>query len=89
MTNEMNKIIDYLKKKGCSKIVLFGSYAESGMKGGNDIDVAIRGMNGADFWTAVAELPVIAGQRVDLVDLDDIPSAFRKSIEQNGITMYG
>jgi len=27
-------------------------------------------------------------ERVDLVDLDDLPSNFRKSIEKDGIVLY-
>ena len=81
-------IVLYLKEKGCSKILLFGSLAEGNNNIKSDIDIAVSGITTKNFFSAIAQLPAIVKQRVDLVDLDDLPSNFRKSIEKDGIVFY-
>jgi predicted nucleotidyltransferase len=84
----LTEITSYLKDKGCRKIVLFGSYAEGDSSKHSDIDIAIKGMSSEDFFKAVARLSYIVKKQVDLVDLDDIQSSFRNSIEKEGKVLY-
>lgn len=89
INEKIERIVNYLKEKGCSKILLFGSIAEGKYIRNSDIDIAVSGMNTKDFLRAIANLPLIAKQQVDLVDLDDLPLKFRKSIEVSGVILYG
>ena len=81
-------IVIYLKEKGCSKIILFGSLIDGRMNVKSDIDIAVSGITSKNYFTAIAKLPTLVKQRVDLVDLDDLPLNFRKSIEKDGIVLY-
>lgn len=85
---KLEKIVDYLKRNGCSKILLFGSFAEGNIHPNSDIDIAVSGMNAKAFFKAIAKLPIIIKQSIDLVDFDDLPPKFQKSIERTGITLY-
>jgi len=87
--HKLETIVAYLAKKGCKKIMLFGSYAEETFREDSDIDIAVTGMSGKDFFTAIASLPMLVQHKVDLVDLDDLPEAFRKIVEEKGVTIYG
>ena len=86
---KIERIVNYLKEKGCSRILLFDSIAEGKYIRNSDIDIAVSGMSTKDFLSAFAILPLIAKQQVDLVDLDDLPLKFRKSIEATGVILYG
>ncbi len=85
---KLKKIVDYLKDEGCSKILLFGSFAEGTNQPHSDIDIAVCGIPGKVFFKAVAVLPYLVKHRIDLVDLDDLPPGYQKSIEQNGVILY-
>jgi predicted nucleotidyltransferase len=85
---KLDKIVDYLKGGGCSKIYLFGSFAEGRGKTNSDIDIAVCGISNKEFFKAVATLPFIVKHRVDLVDFDDLPSNYQESIESNGVLLY-
>ena len=86
---KLEKIIDYLKKTSCSKILLFGSFAEGDIHENSDIDIAVSGMNTEDFFNAIAKLPIIIKQKIDIVDFDDLPLRFQKCIEKSGKILYG
>jgi len=88
LKTKLDMIVIYLKEKGCSKIVLFGSLVDGNTNVKSDIDIAVSGITTKNYFTAIAKLPTIVKQRVDLVDLDDLPSNFRKSIEKDGIVLY-
>jgi predicted nucleotidyltransferase len=85
---KLNKIVDYLKASGCSRIVLFGSHAEGTDYPDSDIDIAVCGIPNTEFFKAVAMLPLLVRHRVDLVDFDDLPPKFQKTIEKNGVLLY-
>ncbi len=85
---KLNKIVDYLKAGGCSKVYLFGSFAEGITNPNSDIDIAVSGIPNKEFFRAVAVLPLIAKHRVDLVDFDELHPKFQKSIETDGVLLY-
>lgn len=86
---KIDKIVEYLRAGGCSRIFLFGSLAEGGYKPNSDIDIAVSGISSKEFFKAIARLPLIVKHRVDLVDFDDLPLKFQKSIKNNGVLLYG
>jgi predicted nucleotidyltransferase len=88
MKLKVDKIVDYLKTCGSSRIVLFGSFAEGTNGAHSDIDIAVGGISGKEFFTAVASLPYLVKHRVDLVDFDALPPKYREMIEQNGVLLY-
>lgn len=60
INEKIEQIVDYLSKKGCSRILLFGSFAEGNHNINSDIDIAVNGMNAKDFMMAVAKLALMA-----------------------------
>jgi predicted nucleotidyltransferase len=83
------KIVEYLRAEGCSLIMLFGSFAEGVSHPHSDIDIAVSGISSKNFFRAIADLPHLVKHRVDLVDIDDLPLGYKKSIKQNGVILYG
>jgi len=59
INEKIERIVNYLKEKGCSRIFLFGSIAEGKYIRNSDIDIAVSGMNTKDFLRAVANLPLV------------------------------
>lgn len=85
---KLDKIVDYLKNIGCSKVLLFGSYAEGSIHENSDIDIAVSGISTLDFFKAIAKLPLLINNPIDLVDFNDLPSQFQNSIQKDGIILY-
>jgi predicted nucleotidyltransferase len=85
----LQKVVEYLKKKGCRRVMVFGSFAHGEPTADSDLDIAVTGLSGRAFFEAVAMLPLIANRRVDLVDIDDVPRSFRETIERTGEPLYG
>ena len=88
INDSIEKIIDYLKNKGCTKIVLFGSVSEGEATKDSDIDLAVEGIVPRAFFTAIVDLPLITGRVVDLIDLNDLPLNIRNEILENGRVIY-
>lgn len=72
------------------RIILFGSSVSVECWDGvrSDIDLAIAGMHGADYWQIwkLAE-EMLSGLKVDLVDLEMATTSFRKVVESTGIKL--
>lgn len=69
--------------------MLFGSLAHAAWYSPeSDVDLAVEGIGGTDFWRAWAEIEqVIGGRRVDLVDLATAPESLRQAIARHGIEL--
>lgn len=85
---KLDKIVEYLRREGCSMIMLFGSFAGGVSNPHSDIDIAVSGISGKNFFRAIADLPYLVKHRVDLVDIDDLPAGYKESIKQNGVVLY-
>jgi len=85
---KLDKIVEYLRASGCSKILLYGSLAEGVSNTNSDIDIAVSGLSSKEFFKAVAVLPFLIKHRVDLADFGELPKKFRQSIEKNGVVLY-
>jgi predicted nucleotidyltransferase len=85
---KLDKIVEYLKADGCSKIFLFGSLAEGENNVNSDIDISVSGLSSKKFLKAVALLPYLIKYKVDLVDFTELPPKYQQSIEKNGIVLY-
>ncbi len=88
MKLKLKKIVNYLKKKNVDKIILFGSIAEGDYTERSDIDIAVSGLSTRDYFTAIAELPLIVRHSIDLVDLKDLTENFKELIGEDSIILY-
>lgn len=78
------------KRYPAVSVYLFGSLVRADLWRGSDsdIDLAIAGMHGADYWQIwkLAE-EMLPGFEIDLVDLDMATSSFREAVEGSGVKL--
>ena len=74
---------------GARRVVLFGSLAHAAWYSPeSDVDLAVEGIVGADYWRAWAEIErVIGDRRIDLVDLATASESLRQAIARHGIEL--
>ncbi len=70
------------------RIVLFGSVLiEGAFHQHSDIDLAVSGLNGEDFYRALGTLTMESQFEIDLKPLDELAGPFRRNAEQ-GMVLY-
>ena len=77
-----------LHAHGASRVWLFGSLArgrEPDFR--SDIDLAVEGLPGDQYFRLVSELHSLLGLPVDLVELERAPAALRDRILQEGVEL--
>ncbi|HEY3233164.1 MAG TPA: nucleotidyltransferase domain-containing protein [Polyangiaceae bacterium] len=75
---------------GVRRVVLTGSLARGDFAAGSDIDLAVLGLNDADFFRAGAELEREAeGLQVDLVPIESATGVYHEALRKEGILLYG
>jgi predicted nucleotidyltransferase len=84
---EKLKIINLAQKYKPSSVYLFGSSLDEN-RSANDIDLGVKGMNPKLFFRFYGELIQSLSKPVDLVDLSK-KSRFNKTVEKNGVKIYG
>lgn len=67
LASAANLLIDM----GASEVFVFGSAAKNALRPGSDIDLAVRGLPAAQYFSAASKTADLLGRPVDLVDLDD------------------
>jgi predicted nucleotidyltransferase len=60
-----------LRRMGASEVFVFGSATKNRLRPDSDVDMAVRGLPAAVYFSAVAKTSALLGRPVDLVDLDD------------------
>lgn len=81
-------ILEFGKKNGVQKIVLFGSRARGTNTERSDIDLAVSGGDLEGFYWDIKE-KVHSLLMFDVVNLDEgISEELRGEIERDGVTMY-
>ena len=80
------KLLAIAKKYNVSKLYLFGSHLDSNL--GNDIDLAVEGVSGSEYFKFYSELIFNLSKPVDLIDLRK-KSLFNKTIIDEGKLLYG
>ncbi len=81
------KTIEHIARKYHAKrVLLFGS-SLSPERESRDIDIAVEGVEGKDFFTFYGELLCALSKPVDIVDLST-KSRFAKLIHREGIPLY-
>lgn len=74
---------------GARRVVLFGSLAhEAWFTPGSDVDLAVEGLAGDDYWQAWRVVEEIIGDRsVDLIDIETSGESLRRSIRDYGVEL--
>ncbi|MCG2711320.1 MAG: nucleotidyltransferase domain-containing protein [Candidatus Omnitrophica bacterium] len=82
------KIIKELSKKYHVKLVLlFGSSLDPAREG-QDIDLAVDGIDPRKFFKYYGDLMLSLSKPVDLIDLSE-PSKFVSLVKKEGVPIYG
>src|SRR5438874_2114145 len=71
------------------RVVLFGSLRRGELYRGSDLDLAIEGLDPADYWRALDRVTVAAGISVDLVPIDEARPSVRARIDEDGEPLHG
>ena len=82
---EKNTIKEISEKYHAKRVLLFGS---SIADNGNDIDLAIEGVEPKDFYSLYADLMFSLAKPVDVIDMSGT-SKFIKLIQKEGVLIYG
>ena len=87
ITDTDKKVIEKLARKYHAKrVVLFGS-SLSPSREYRDIDIAVEGIEGKDFYTFYGELLFALSKPVDVIDLSK-KTRFAELILREGISLY-
>jgi len=83
---DLNTIRTYARKFNLSSVILFGS----SLKGDdfNDIDLGVKGLDPALFFSFYGQLMLHLSTNVDVVDLTQ-ENAFNRIVESEGVEIYG
>jgi len=84
---DKTKIVEISKKYGISRVFLFGSSLNDSTEA-NDIDVAVEGLRGVNFFKFYGELIFSLSKPVDVVDLTN-KSKINDIIYSEGLQLYG
>ena len=60
-----------LCRMGATHVFVFGSATKDRLRPDSDIDIAVRGLPPALYFSAISKASDLLGRPVDLVDLDD------------------
>ena len=82
---DKKRIQEISKKYNVKRVLLFGSSISTN---GNDIDLAVEGVNPREFYHFYADLIFSLSKPVDLVDLSGT-TKFIQMIQQEGVLLYG
>ena len=72
-----------------TKVYLFGSLSREGLSGTiPDIDLAVDGLDGRQYWKAFCALTNATTFHVDLVCLEDCSERLKNTIISEGLLLY-
>ncbi len=72
---------------GARRVVLFGSFARGDSRESSDVDIAVEGLDGARYFTAMSELSGLLASPVDLVELESAQPSLRERIAFEGVPL--
>ncbi len=74
---------------GARRVVLFGSLAHAAwFAPDSDVDLAVEGLVGEDYWRAWREIKAIVDDRpVDLIEVEMAGESLRRAIERYGVEL--
>lgn len=77
---DIKKATQILKENGASEVFIFGSIVNGKFNENSDIDIAVKGLNGKDFYRVVSILMFELENEFDLIDLDDTENRFSQML---------
>jgi predicted nucleotidyltransferase len=86
----VRKVASGLKTRfGAQRVILFGSLAhDEWFMPDSDVDLAVEGLSGENYWAAWGLAEEIIGDRpVDLIEMETATESMRKAIERYGVEM--
>lgn len=74
---------------GVRRVILFGSLAHAGwFVPDGDVDLAVEGLAGEDYWNAWGVAEEIIGDRpVDLIEVETATESLRRAIARHGVDL--
>ena len=90
LLERIHKAADALKIRfKVRRVILFGSLAHKGWyRPNSDVDLAVEGLIGNDYWQAWRFVEEIINDRsIDLIDLHTAGDSLQRAIQRNGIEL--
>ena len=72
---------------GATRVILFGSAARGATRPDGDLDIAVEGVAPEAFFSLYGALLTQSPVPIDLVDLDDCPTALRATVTREGVPL--
>ena len=71
------------------QVILFGSLAHEGwFDPDSDVDLAVKGLQGEDYWRAWREVEeIIRDREVDLIEIESASESLQRAIERYGVEL--
>lgn len=71
------------------RIILFGSLAhESWFSSGSDVDLAVEGLAGREYWRAWRDVEQIIGDKpVDFIEIETAGDSLKRAIDLHGLDL--
>jgi predicted nucleotidyltransferase len=82
-------LVALLVARGAQRVWLFGSLAWGKPHEDSDIDLAVEGLQAHALWTIQGELLAAAPCAVDLVPIEEAPTALASRIRAEGRLIHG
>lgn len=73
-------MISVLKRYHVTGLYLFGSVAEGRSTASSDVDIAVEGLSGSDYFDAMVALSDALERDVDLIRMENVTSRMRQHI---------
>lgn len=90
LRSRLPAVVDVLVREfGVRRVILFGSLASGFVREDSDIDLAVEGLPGRSYFTALLRAEEVAGCRVDLVPLEEVSPSLRRLIDDRGEVLHG
>ena len=90
LLNRIRKAAAEIKARfGAQRVVLFGSLAHAAwFVSDSDVDLAVEGLIGEDYWKAWRLAEEIIGDRpVDLIEIEAASESLRRAIQRHGVEL--
>ena len=88
MNEHLGRAVAIARAYGATRVLLFGSALDAPSTA-RDLDLAVEGVLGWDFFGLVAELEAALPVRVDVLPLDQMGEThFTRSLRRNGRVLF-
>lgn len=85
---DLQRVVDILKRHGAKQIILYGSYARGTATPASDLDLCELGIPPDHFFRAWAECLMIANTPFSILDLAAVRGYLRERILREGKVIY-